>query len=470
MSSLLRFSHLRKAVSGRRLLDIPEFDIPAGAGIVLTGRNGAGKTMLLKILAGLEAPDHADITYRGRTLSWPAAVPLLRKHVMYLHQHPYMFDRSVAENIAYGLRHVGVPKPQIRARVQQALDWAGLSHLAERNAQQLSGGEKQRVGLTRARVLSPELLLLDEPLANLDHESREQTFVLIRRLRSEGISTVVTSHEPQAGAALGDQHRHLCKTGPCKYTIVQPFLYRPDAQQGLDIAMSDDRVEHDLPTTPARGADSDAGSRTGGAAPISETVVPRQAITGVILAGGRSRRMGGEDKGLLEIDGRPMIEHVIASLEGQVGRLLINANRNLDEYRRFGHPVIPDIMGEFYGPLVGMASALQATDTEYLLTLPCDSPLVPDNLAEILYSALHSHQAEISVAHDGVRMQPVFALLRRDLLPDMLAYLEAGGRKIDTWYAQHRLVIADFSDRADNFFNVNTDQERRTLEQKLANQ
>lgn len=462
MTSLLRLSNLRKSIAGHRLLELPEFDIPAGAGIVLTGRNGAGKSTLLKILAGLEPPDRADVTYQGRsTTGWQAAKPWLQRDVIYLHQHPYMFDRSVAENIAYGLRRADLPQAELQAKVQEALEWAGLGRLATRNARRLSGGEKQRVGLARARVLSPQLLLLDEPLANLDHASRNRTFLLIRRLRSEGISTLVTSHEPQVSATLGDEHRHLCKTGPCKYTIVRPFLYRPpyqeDAEHNLATALTTDPAEHPMSTPPPERADAET----------TPPLLPRPDITGVILAGGRSQRMGGEDKGLVRIDGRPMVDHIIRALSPQVGPLLINANRNLDDYRGFGYPVIPDIMGDFYGPLVGMASALQVTETDYLLCVPCDSPLLPHNLAQALYGALHARQAEIGVAHDGSRMQPVFALLRRDLLADLLTYLEAGGRKIDTWYAQHRLVIVDFSDRADTFFNVNTQQERRMLERKL---
>jgi len=198
---LLRLSNLHKSIAGWRLLEIP-----AGAGIVLTGRNGAGKSMLLKILAGLDPPDRAEVTYQGRTTGWPAARALLQRDVIYVHQHPYMFDRSVANNIAYGLRRADLPPARVRAKVQEALDWAGLSYLTARNARRLSGGEKQRVGLTRTRVLSPRLLLLDEPLVNLDPESREQAFILIRRLRAEGIRTLVTSHEPQAGAVLGDEH------------------------------------------------------------------------------------------------------------------------------------------------------------------------------------------------------------------------------------------------------------------------
>lgn len=153
---------------------------------------------------------------------------MLQRDVIYLHQHPYMFDRGVAENIAYDLWRAGLASAEVRTKVEAALEWAGLGQLAARNARRLSGGEKQRVELARARVLSPKLLLLDEPLANLDHASRDWTFLLIRRLRSEGIGILVTSHEPQVSATLGDEHRHLCKTGPsniqsCVRSCTGPF-------------------------------------------------------------------------------------------------------------------------------------------------------------------------------------------------------------------------------------------------------
>jgi len=238
---------------------------------------------------------------------------------------------------------------------------------------------------------------------------------------------------------------------------VCPFLYCQDAERDLASARSGDPNEPPMSQPPSQHTD----------AATTTPDPPTSDITGVILAGGRAQRMGGEDKGLVPVAGRPMIDHIIRALRPQVGPLLINANRNLDAYRRFGRPVVSDILGDYYGPLVGMASALQAARTDYLLTVPCDSPLLPTDLTATLYGALHARQAEIAVAHDGARMQPVFALLRRDLLADLLAYLEAGGRKIDIWYAQHRLVIADFSERADAFFNVNTQQQRRMLEQKL---
>jgi molybdopterin-guanine dinucleotide biosynthesis protein A len=184
----------------------------------------------------------------------------------------------------------------------------------------------------------------------------------------------------------------------------------------------------------------------------------------VILAGGMGRRMGGQDKGLLRLHGRPLVARVVDALLPQVGSLLINANRNLDSYRALGHPVVQDTVGDFFGPLVGMASAMQAAATPYLLSVPCDSPLLPGDLCARLYRTLKSADAHISVAHDGSRMQPVFALLRRELLPDLLDYLRGGGRKIDTWYGRHRLALADFSDRSDAFLNINTPEELNNLE------
>lgn len=195
--------------------------------------------------------------------------------------------------------------------------------------------------------------------------------------------------------------------------------------------------------------------------------ISRESITGVIMAGGQGRRMGGEDKGLLEIRGKPMIQYVLDTLRPQVGRILINANRNQERYRELGCPVVTDISGDFLGPLAGMASALQTSESEYLLTVPCDSPLLPARLAEVLSEALQGQQAEISVATDGERMQPVFALLRRSLLPSLLEYLAQGGRKIDTWYAQHRTALADCSGFPDAFLNVNTPQEQALVERKL---
>lgn len=205
------------------------------------------------------------------------------------------------------------------------------------------------------------------------------------------------------------------------------------------------------------------------AASADEPAYPIREISAVVLAGGRARRMGGQDKGLVALNNRPMVEYIVQRIAPQVGSVLISANRNLEIYGRLGdYRVIPDGVGEFAGPLAGMASALQVIDTRYLLTVPCDSPLLCDDLACRLYDALHESDAQISVACDGERLQPVFNLLRRDVLTSLLAYLDSGERKIDRWYALHRTASADFSDRSDMFLNINTPEERAQLERRLA--
>lgn len=192
-----------------------------------------------------------------------------------------------------------------------------------------------------------------------------------------------------------------------------------------------------------------------------------QRLTGLVLAGGRATRMGGEDKGLLEVAGRPMIDYVIDALRPQVSRILINANRNTERYARFGARVLGDDLKGFQGPLAGMASGMAAADTEFLLTAPCDSPLVPGDLARRLVDALETSGASIAIAHDGRRQQPVFALLRTELRSDLREYLASGERKIDRWFHRHRFVEADFSDQSQAFLNVNTQADRRALENLL---
>lgn len=191
-------------------------------------------------------------------------------------------------------------------------------------------------------------------------------------------------------------------------------------------------------------------------------------ITAVILAGGMARRMGGEDKGLIELNGRPLLDYVIAGLRSRVGAIIVNANRNLERYREFGYPVVEDIVTGFSGPLAGMATGMQAAGTPLLLTVPCDSPFAPPDLGERLLCVMRDTGAGICVAHDGERLQPVHALLHCRLLPDLLAYLDDGGRKIDTWYARHHMARADFSDMPDMFLNLNTPADRQLLENKLA--
>ncbi len=196
--------------------------------------------------------------------------------------------------------------------------------------------------------------------------------------------------------------------------------------------------------------------------------IEKNEITAVILAGGKATRMGGDDKGLIPLRGRAMVEHVIERLQSQVGALLINANRNQPSYARYGFPVVSDESAGFQGPLAGIASAMRTAKTAYLLTAPCDSPLLPADLAGRLGMALVSAHADIAVAHDGARMQPVFALIKTSTFDSLQDYLRRGERKIDLWYEQHAFTTADFSDQADTFMNINSPRDLDRIEQRRA--
>lgn len=182
-------------------------------------------------------------------------------------------------------------------------------------------------------------------------------------------------------------------------------------------------------------------------------------ITALVLAGGRSRRMGGRDKGLLPYGGGLLVGHVLAAIRPQVGRAMISANRNRAHYEAFGVPVLADPLDDFQGPLAGFLAGLTAMQTDYLLTLPCDGPYVAADLAQRLARGLVDADAEIAVAHDGRRLQPVYALLHRDVLPSLRAALAAGERKIDRWYLQTRWTRVDFSDVPQQFSNINTPED-----------
>jgi|APSaa5957512535_1039671.scaffolds.fasta_scaffold28303_3 molybdenum cofactor guanylyltransferase len=190
-------------------------------------------------------------------------------------------------------------------------------------------------------------------------------------------------------------------------------------------------------------------------------------ITAVILAGGQARRMDGQDKGLLEVSGLAMIEYVISVLHSQLDKIVINANRNQDTYAKYGFPVIADDYEGFKGPLAGMASCMKAIETEYMITAPCDSPLLPADFVTRMFSALQEKNADISVADSGDRIQPVFCLLRSSLLDSLLHYLDSGERKIDLWFQQHVMTKVDFSDKPDTFINVNTPEDIKIIEAKI---
>ena len=182
-------------------------------------------------------------------------------------------------------------------------------------------------------------------------------------------------------------------------------------------------------------------------------------VTGIVLAGGLGRRMGGIDKGLVALHGKPMVAHVLARLAPQVDELLVNANQNLEQYAAFGYPVIPDDLAGYAGPLAGLQAGLSAAQHDLVATVPCDSPFLPQDLIARLKSALLEHQAQLAVAVTFNQPQPVFCLCQRSLLPHLTAFLDGGGRKIDAWYASLHTVEVNFDDENQAFKNINTPQE-----------
>ncbi|GGP54649.1 molybdenum cofactor guanylyltransferase [Shewanella algicola] len=191
-------------------------------------------------------------------------------------------------------------------------------------------------------------------------------------------------------------------------------------------------------------------------------------IDAVILAGGMARRMGGNDKGLVDLNGQAMICHTLDKLSSQVDNIMINANRNQAQYEQWGYRVFSDEDSGYLGPLAGMVTALKQTQAEYLLVVPCDCPMLPDDLAQRLLAALTEKNADIAVASDGEREQPVVLLLKPQLAESMQAFLDAGERKIDFWYRQHQVAIESFADQPNAFVNVNTPEQKQQLAQQIA--
>ena len=201
-------------------------------------------------------------------------------------------------------------------------------------------------------------------------------------------------------------------------------------------------------------------------------MIDASGITGVILAGGRGSRMGGVDKGLQNFNGMPLALATLMRLQGQVGSVMINANRNLGAYESFGVPVWPDVIGDYAGPLAGFLTGLERCETPWLMTVPCDTPLFPLDLVKRLAAAAQEQDADIAMAaareEDGqLRTQPVFCLLRVELLESLVQFTHDGGRKIDQWTALHKTVVVAFDQPGDvprAFFNANTLAELHDLE------
>jgi molybdopterin-guanine dinucleotide biosynthesis protein A len=197
----------------------------------------------------------------------------------------------------------------------------------------------------------------------------------------------------------------------------------------------------------------------------------RTDITGLILAGGRAQRMGGIDKGLVPFMGKPLIEHAITRLTPQVTTILINANRNHDRYAQYSHAVIADQQPDFAGPLAGFAAGLEHCKTEYLLSVPCDSPVFPLNLSERMLEVMVNTGSDLVYASSKdpsgkIWAQPVFCLMRRSAQQSLQEFLDQGGRKIDRWFETLRSSTVVFADEA-AFANTNTPEELQALEQTL---
>ena len=207
-----------------------------------------------------------------------------------------------------------------------------------------------------------------------------------------------------------------------------------------------------------------------------------QDITALILAGGRGSRMGGVDKGLQTFNGLPLALHTLTRLQigGGVGSIMINANRNLAAYESFGAPVWPDGLADYAGPLAGFLTGLERCETPYLLTVPCDTPLLPLDLAPRLAAAMEAQDADIAMVaapetgkdgHTQLRSQPVFCLLRIELLESLVRFTQDGGRKIDAWTALHPTAVVPFDAPGDDphaFANANTLAELQQLEGRTA--
>ena len=208
---------------------------------------------------------------------------------------------------------------------------------------------------------------------------------------------------------------------------------------------------------------------------MTDATITSEQITGIVLAGGRGSRMGGEDKGLQLFNGKTLVQHAIDRLQAQVSELLINANRNLDVYKTFGLPLVEDSLTDFAGPLAGFLVGLANCKTPYLVTTPCDTPCFPTDMVQRLANALVKEDADIAMVSspdgDGkLCHQPVFCLMKSELLKSLQDFTQHGGRKIGAWATQHKLVRVPFTmahDDAQAFYNANTLADLQQLESNL---
>jgi molybdopterin-guanine dinucleotide biosynthesis protein A len=195
--------------------------------------------------------------------------------------------------------------------------------------------------------------------------------------------------------------------------------------------------------------------------------IPRSHITGLVLAGGRGSRMGGVDKGLQLFCGQPLAWRAIERLGPQVGQVAINANRNIELYQRFGVPVWPDALPDHPGPLAGFLAGMEHCGTPWLVTMACDTPLLPlDLVARLAAGIAHQPNARIAMAWSGGRSQPVCCLLHTLLAPSLKDYLDRGERQVERWMREHEMVAVTFDDDPQAFANANTLEELQILERE----
>jgi molybdenum cofactor guanylyltransferase len=195
---------------------------------------------------------------------------------------------------------------------------------------------------------------------------------------------------------------------------------------------------------------------------IASKKITKKDITAVILAGGRGSRLAGQDKGLVSYKNKSLIEHVIERIQPQVSTIIVNANRNQASYAKYGYSITSDKMSDFQGPLAGFVSAMRSVKTDYIVTMPCDGPSLPLDLVSRMIENLNSFgdtSNSIAVAHDGEWLQPVHALIPIALVDSLEDFLAKGDRKVDLWYNKHNLVLVDFSDQPNAFFNINKEEQ-----------
>jgi molybdenum cofactor guanylyltransferase len=192
-----------------------------------------------------------------------------------------------------------------------------------------------------------------------------------------------------------------------------------------------------------------------------------EPVTAIILAGGEGRRMGGEDKGLLKLKDKSLVEWVLARIKPQADEILISANRNLDTYTALGYSVFPDKTEGYAGPLAGIARGLLDARHELILAVPCDTPFLPDDLVARLYQALLDNQADLAVPDTGDRTHPAICLMRRHVGGNLAAFLARGGRKVQDWQAGLNTATADFRDLANFFININRPEQLAALDGRI---